>query len=61
MEPFFKYDERVEAYIDPAVREAERRRQEELVVRAAAESRELAQRANPITRPFVEAVAGSSS
>ena len=61
MEPFFKHDERVEAYIDPAVREAEKLRQEELIVRAAAESRELARRANPITKPFAEAVVGGSS
>ena len=61
MEPFFKHDERVDSYVDPKVLEDERTRQEELIKKAAAEIRELADRANPITRPFAEAVVGGSS
>lgn len=61
MEPFFKRDARVEAYIDPGVREEEQRRKEAVAVKAAAQSRELAARANPVTRPFGEAVVGGSS
>lgn len=61
MEPFFKHDERVDSYVDPQVLEDERSRQEELIKKAAVEIRELAAKANPITRPFAEAVVGGSS
>lgn len=61
MEPFFKRDSRVEAYIDPETRQAEQARKEAVSAKAAAQSRELAARANPITAPFGEAVVGGSS
>jgi L-serine dehydratase len=61
MEPFFKYDDRIEKYISNDVKAAEKRRQEELIVKATAETGKLAAQANPITRPFGEAVVGGSS
>lgn len=61
METFFKHDERVDSYIDSAVLDQEKKRQEALIEKATAEIRELARRANPITRPFGEAVVGGSS
>lgn len=61
MEPFFKHDEKVDAYISEEIRQEETRRQQELILKAAEESRRLADRANPITEPFGEAVVGGSS
>lgn len=61
MEPFFKHDERVDSYVDAALLESEKKRQEELIQKAALEIRDLAGRANPITQPFGEAVVGGSS
>lgn len=61
MEPFFKHDERVDAYVDAKILKDERSRQEELIKKASVEIRELAKKANPITAPFGEAVVGGSS
>lgn len=61
MEPFFKHDEKVDAYISEEIKEEERSRQQELVQKATEESRRLAHKANPITEPFGEAVVGGSS
>ncbi|RKL63465.1 serine dehydratase [Thermoanaerobacteraceae bacterium SP2] len=61
MEPFFKRDTGVDEYIDPKVKDEEKQRQDAIIVKAVAESRELAERANPITSPFGDAVVGGSS
>lgn len=61
MEPFFKHDVRVDSYVEDAVLEDEKKRQEDLIQKAAFEIRDLAARANPITQPFGEAVVGGSS
>lgn len=61
MEPFFKHDERVDTYIDPAVLSVEKARQEAIIIKANEQARDLAKRANPITRPFAQAVVGASS
>lgn len=61
MEPFFKRDSRVEAYVDEAIRQDEFRRKDEIIAKAGAESRLLAERANLITAPFADAVVGGSS
>lgn len=61
MEPFFKHNEKVDWYIPQEVREEELQRQRDLIARAAHESRQLAAKANPITRPFGDAVVGGSS
>lgn len=61
MEPFFRHSDEVEVYIAPPVRQAEQKRQDELIVRATRQSKELARRANSITSPFAEAVVGGSS
>lgn len=61
MEPFFQHNDKVDAYISEEIKQAERERQEALIERAVKESRQLADRANPITEPFGEAVVGGSS
>ncbi len=61
MEPFFKHDERVDAYVGDAVKERERIRKEEITAAAREQARDLARQANPITCPFGEAVVGGSS
>ena len=61
MEPFFKHDQRVDAYVDPQVLQQEKARQEKLIEKATQQIRHLADRANPITHPFGEAVVGGSS
>lgn len=61
MEPFFKRADSVETYVTDEVKAEELHRKEEIIERAGRESRELAARANPITRPFGDAVVGGSS
>lgn len=61
MEPFFRRDARVEAYIDPEIRAAELRHKEEITQKALAESQSLADRSNLIIAPFGDAVVGGSS
>lgn len=61
MEPFFKHDEKVDAYISEEIKQEERKRQQALIEKAGEESRRLAEKANPITEPFGEAVVGGSS
>ncbi|WP_371373206.1 hypothetical protein [Sporomusa aerivorans] len=61
MEPFFKTNAAVEAYIGQDVHEEETRRIDETVTQALAEARQLAKKANPIVKPFGEAVVGGSS
>jgi L-serine dehydratase len=61
MEPFFKHDDKVDAYIPDEIIPEENDRQQALIKKAVEESRRLANRANPITEPFGEAVVGGSS
>ena len=61
MEPFFKHVDEVEAYIPSKVQAEEKRRQDEITVKAAMQSKGLAERANPITMPFGDPVVGGSS
>lgn len=61
MEPFFKQDDRVEAYVEEAVRKEELQRKEEIIIQAEKESGRLAQQSSLITSPFGDAVAGGSS
>lgn len=61
MEPFFKHNEKVDAYISEDIKEEEHNRQQALIQKAVQESRQLASRSNPITEPFGEAVVGGSS
>lgn len=61
MEPFFKREASVDAYVTDAVKEAEKKRKAEVISRASQESRELARKSNPITAPFGDAVVGGSS
>lgn len=61
MEPFFKREPEVEAYVDKELRQAEFDRKDEIIARANKEARNLADRANLITAPFADAVVGGSS
>lgn len=61
MEPFFKRDERVDAYVSDKALDAEKKRKEEIVIKAEGESQRLAAKANLITHPFGDAVVGGSS
>ena len=61
MEPFFKRDARVDAYVADAVKEDELRRKGEIMQKAGNEARTLANRSNSITAPFGDAVVGGSS
>ena len=61
MEPFFKTNAAVEAYIGQAVHAEETQRIDRTVTQALAEARQLAKKANPIVKPFGEAVVGGSS
>lgn len=61
MEPFFKTNDGVEHFIDAAVKGAEDARIGDTFADAQAEARRLAATANPIVRPFGEAVVGGSS
>ncbi len=61
MEPFFKHSDAVDQYINDKVKAVEEERQSAIIEQAVSESRELAQRANPITEPFGDVVVGGSS
>lgn len=61
MEPFFKTNLAVEGYISPADKAEEQARIDRTIGQALAEARELARKANPIVKPFGEAVVGGSS
>lgn len=61
MEPFFKQSDVVDEYISSEVIAAEKERRVNIIEQAVAESREMAQKANPITEPFGDAVVGGSS
>ncbi len=61
MEPFFKTNAAVEAYIGQDIHAAETQRIDKTVTQALAEARQMAKKANPIVKPFGEAVVGGSS
>ncbi len=61
MEAFFKRDGRVDAYADENVLLAESERRQEVIERAQKETAALSGAANPIVRPFGDAVVGGSS
>ena len=61
MEPFFKTNQAVETYVDDQEKTIEKDRIERTIAQALEEARELARKANPIIRPFGEAVVGGSS
>ena len=61
MEPFFKTNLAVEGYIAPEIKAEEKARIDQTIGKALAEARELARKANPIVKPFSEAVVGGSS
>lgn len=61
LQPFFKTNPDVEHYVASGVREREREAITQKVAEALEEARQMAARANCITRPFGEAVVGGSS
>lgn len=61
MEPFFKHDERVDKFVELEKLQAEKQRKDDIIVLATQQSRDLADRSNPIISPFGEAVVGGSS
>jgi L-serine dehydratase len=61
MEPYFRTNDAVEAYIDEDIKAADAARKSGIHRQALEETRELARRANPIVRPFGTAVVGGSS
>ncbi|MDT8903304.1 L-serine ammonia-lyase, iron-sulfur-dependent, subunit alpha [Anaeroselena agilis] len=61
MEPFFKTNQAVESYISPDIKADESARIDQTIGQALAEARALASKANPIVKPFSEAVVGGSS
>ncbi|SMD03000.1 hypothetical protein [Sporomusa malonica] len=61
MEPFFKTNMAVETYIGEDVQAEEKARIDETIKQALGEARDMASKANPIVKPFGEAVVGGSS
>lgn len=61
MEPFFKTHAGVERFIPEDVKAEEAARIADILQRAKAETRELARKSKPVTRPFGMAVVGGSS
>ncbi|MDF2570001.1 MAG: hypothetical protein K0R55_1605 [Sporomusa sp.] len=61
MEPFFKTNTAVETYIGEDVKAEEKTRIDETIKQALGEARDMASKANPIVKPFGEAVVGGSS
>lgn len=61
LQPFFKTNQEVEFYINDQVKESERNAMHESMALAIKEAREMAEKANPIIKPFGEAVVGGSS
>lgn len=61
MEPFFKTNTAVETYIGAEVQAEEKARIDETIRQALGEARAMASKANPIVKPFGEAVVGGSS
>lgn len=61
MEPFFKTNEAVEHFIGQEIKAKEDARIEDTIAEAKAQARALAAGANPIIKPFGDAVVGGSS
>lgn len=61
MEPFFKTNEAVEHFISKEIKAKEDARIAETIAAAKAQARSLAAHANPIIKPFGDAVVGGSS
>jgi len=61
MEPFFKTNVAVENYISQEVQAEEKARIDTTIKQALAEARQMAKKANPVVKPFGEAVVGGSS
>ncbi len=61
MEPYFRTNEAVEAYVEDEIKDEDVRRKALVHKRALEQVRDLARRANPIVKPFGTAVVGGSS
>ncbi len=61
MEPYFRTNEAVEAYVEDEIKDEDARRKALVHRRALEQVRDLARRANPIVKPFGTAVVGGSS
>ncbi|SDO88538.1 L-serine ammonia-lyase, iron-sulfur-dependent, subunit alpha [Desulforhopalus singaporensis] len=61
MEPYFRTNDAVEAYVDDAVKSEESQRKARVHETAIETMRDMARRANPIVKPFGTAVVGGSS
>ena len=61
MEPYFRTNDAVEAYIEEDIKIDEAERKSRIYDQARMEAKDLARRANPIVKPFGTAVVGGSS
>ncbi|MBW1636785.1 MAG: serine dehydratase [Deltaproteobacteria bacterium] len=61
MEPYFRTNDAVEAYIEEDIKTVEAERKSRLYDQARLEAKDMARRANPIVKPFGTAVVGGSS
>ena len=61
MEPFFKVNQAVENYVDPAVKAADRKRRDDITARALLEAKAVAVKSGAIVNPFGDVVVGGSS
>jgi len=61
MEPYFRTNDAVEAYVGEDIKEADEKRKVGIHEQALEEARDLARRANSIVKPFGTAVVGGSS
>jgi L-serine dehydratase len=61
MEPFFRMNPDVEHFISPDVKEEEKEQIRAALKDASERAHEIVKKANPITKPFGEAVVGGSS
>jgi len=61
MEPYFRTNEAVEAYVDEEIKREDGERKSKVHKKALAQMRAMARQANPIVKPFGTAVVGGSS
>lgn len=61
MEPYFRTNDAVEAYVEEGIKAADAARKAGIHDKALEEARDMARRANPIVKPFGTAVVGGSS
>ena len=61
MEPYFRTNEAVEAYVDEEIKAEDASRKSKVHKEALAQMRAMARQANPIVKPFGTAVVGGSS